>query len=164
MAARGEVPPSRPQAPSVASARLPPVTQHPLSRLGAPESLSLRGHAPSGQEPAGGSGCTRAPPPPPPGPELRPRFRGARSPQPLPEASARADPGKPKLPVFGQRADIGNPAVSRASFINRRISLLSQPGTQLRIEADERCATHDVDQISGKVYQLQAVSATPSKT
>nr|XP_014431685.2 EF-hand calcium-binding domain-containing protein 6-like [Pelodiscus sinensis] len=37
----------------------------------------------------------------------------------------------------GQRADIGNPAVSRASFINRRISLLSQPGTQLRIEADE---------------------------
>nr|XP_042697966.1 EF-hand calcium-binding domain-containing protein 6-like isoform X3 [Chrysemys picta bellii] len=141
MAARGEVPSSRPQAPSTASPRLPPVIQHPLSRLGDPERLALRGYAPCGQQPAGGSGGTRAPPQQPPEPELLlPPFRGARSllsPRQPQENSARADPGKPKLPLFGQRADTGNPAVSRASFASSRTSLLSQPGTQLRIEADE---------------------------
>ncbi|XP_044875314.1 EF-hand calcium-binding domain-containing protein 6-like isoform X4 [Mauremys mutica] len=144
MAARGEVPPSRPQpAPSAASPRLPPVIQHPLSRLGDPGRLALRGYAPCGQQPAGGSGGggTRAPPQQqPPEPELLPPFRGARSllaPQQPQETSARASPGQPKLPLFGQRADIGNPAASRASFASSRTSLLSQPGTQLRIEADE---------------------------
>ncbi|XP_034627963.1 EF-hand calcium-binding domain-containing protein 6-like isoform X4 [Trachemys scripta elegans] len=141
MAARGEVPSSRPQAPSTASPRLPPVIQHPLSRLGDPERLALRGYAPCGQQPAGGSGGTRAPPQQPPEPELLlPPFRGARSllsPRQPQENSARADPSKPKLPLFGQRADTGNPAVSRASFASSRTSLLSQPGTQLRIEADE---------------------------
>ncbi|XP_005282043.2 EF-hand calcium-binding domain-containing protein 6-like isoform X2 [Chrysemys picta bellii] len=141
MAARGEVPSSRPQAPSTASPRLPPVIQHPLSRLGDPERLALRGYAPCGQQPAGGSGGTRAPPQQPPEPELLlPPFRGARSllsPRQPQENSARADPGKPKLPLFGQRADTGNPAVSRASFASSRTSLLSQPGTQLMIEADE---------------------------
>ncbi|XP_039398196.1 EF-hand calcium-binding domain-containing protein 6-like isoform X4 [Mauremys reevesii] len=139
MAARGEVPCSRPQpAPSTASPRLPPVIQHPLSRLGDPGRLALRGYAPCGPQPAGGSGGTRAPPQQP--PEPLPPFRGARSllaAQQPQETSARASPGQPKLPLFGQRADVGNPAASRASFASSRTSLLSQPGTQLRIEADE---------------------------
>nr|XP_048703908.1 EF-hand calcium-binding domain-containing protein 6-like isoform X4 [Caretta caretta] len=179
MAARGEVPSGRPQAPSIASPRLPPVIPHPLSRLGDPERLALRGFAPRGQRPAGGSGGARAPPPQPPEPELlAPASRGARSlpaPRQPQEVSARAAPGKPKLPLFGtcrqsvgrgpqgaslppsrgswreppgraelpreestgQQADIGNSAVSRASFASSRTSLLSQPGGQLSIEADE---------------------------
>ncbi|XP_074922847.1 uncharacterized protein LOC142046914 [Chelonoidis abingdonii] len=141
MAARGQVPSSRPQpAPSTASPRLPPVLQHPLSRLGDPGRLVLRGYAPCGQRPAGGSGGTWAPPQQPPEPKLLPPFRGARSlqsPQQPQENPARAYLDKPKLPLFGQRADIGNPAVSRTSFASSKTSLLSQPGTQLRIEADE---------------------------
>ncbi|XP_038256136.1 EF-hand calcium-binding domain-containing protein 6-like isoform X2 [Dermochelys coriacea] len=168
MAARGEVPSGRPPAPSIASPRLPPVIQHPRSRLGHPERLALRGFAPRGQRPAGGSPPSRSCSPPsavlapsrPRRSRSRSRSRRRAPPaRPRPRPSSRCSvsagrawraarkgpvcprpPGLAELPreeSTGQQADIGNSVVSRASFASSRTSLLSQPGTQLRIEADE---------------------------
>nr|XP_014353279.1 PREDICTED: EF-hand calcium-binding domain-containing protein 6-like [Latimeria chalumnae] len=47
------------------------------------------------------------------------------------------DPGKVRLPVFGQRADVVSRAESRISLASSKATHLSRPGTHLRIEVDE---------------------------
>ncbi|MBN3301785.1 EFCB6 protein, partial [Amia calva] len=148
-----------PAAPHSAAPGRLPALQHPLSRLGDPESISLRGFSTDrGSTPKGNAEergrplaqedrldtlfrnqtarSSRAPGDRAPWPET-----GSPLPtRPIPggvEATAGADPEKPRLPVFGQRADFGSRAESRGSQSSSRASTVSRPGTQLRIEVDE---------------------------
>ncbi|XP_048383672.1 EF-hand calcium-binding domain-containing protein 6 [Stegostoma tigrinum] len=149
MAALGGVP--RP--PSHATPRLQYV-QHPLSRLGDPETISVRGFSRTGDK----TSADPFPGPDRPAPtdrsggkepmdsphygrskELQP-ARGAREslahvPEGV-EVTFGTDPEKPRLPIFGQRADLENRTESRISQ-SSKISNRSRPGTQLRIEIDE---------------------------
>nr|XP_033799338.1 EF-hand calcium-binding domain-containing protein 6-like [Geotrypetes seraphini] len=119
-------------APSSGLPRLP-VIQHPLSLLGDPETISLRGfsRAPSDTQ------SNRAPHAPEKGgltPILAPLQLH------IPEGVqivASADPSKTRLPIFGQRADIGSRAESQVSLASSRSISISRPGTQLRTEVDE---------------------------
>ncbi|XP_020372348.2 EF-hand calcium-binding domain-containing protein 6 [Rhincodon typus] len=149
MAALGGVP--RP--PSHATPRLQYV-QHPLSRLGDPETISVRGFsrtgdktsadpfpgpdrpAPTdrngGKEPVDSPHCGRSK-------ELQPARVPRESLGHIPEGvevTFGTDPEKPRLPIFGQRADLENRIESRMSQ-SSKISNRSRPGTQLRIEIDE---------------------------
>ncbi|XP_069055700.1 EF-hand calcium-binding domain-containing protein 6-like [Pleurodeles waltl] len=133
------------QLPQTSGSGLPrlPAIQHSLSRLGDPETLSLRGFSRAGGEPpevppvipskhtehsssSSSSGKDR-------GMKLAPLQHQ------IPEGVqvATVDPSKPRLPLFGQRADIGGRAESRVSVASTRASSLSRPGTQIRIEVDE---------------------------
>ncbi|XP_030048073.1 uncharacterized protein LOC115462198 [Microcaecilia unicolor] len=119
----------------VPSSGLPrlPVIQHPLSLLGDPETISLRGFSRAPCE----TQSNRAPHTPEkcgPAPILAPLQHN------IPEGVqviASADPSKTRLPIFGQRADIGSRAESQVSLASSRASSISRPGTQLRIEVDE---------------------------
>ncbi|XP_067838234.1 EF-hand calcium-binding domain-containing protein 6 [Heptranchias perlo] len=146
---------SRP--PSHAAPRLPHIP-HPLSRLGDPETISVRGFSrASDKQPAepplvpdkpasGAQGYGKEPMDQPSSgrrkererePEPRRVSRGSL--QHIPEGvevAFEAEPDKPRLPVFGQRADLESRTESRMSQISR-ISNTSRPGTQLRIEIDE---------------------------
>nr|XP_015201388.1 PREDICTED: EF-hand calcium-binding domain-containing protein 6-like isoform X1 [Lepisosteus oculatus] len=132
------------------SARLPAI-QHPLSRLGDPDSISLRGVAADSarapRETAGegerAEALSRSQ-----SRSLRPRLeKGPRperdSPFPLHqipegvEVAAAPAPERPRLPVFGLRAEIGGRAESRGSACSSRASTASRPGTQLQAEVDE---------------------------
>ncbi|XP_028657943.2 EF-hand calcium-binding domain-containing protein 6 [Erpetoichthys calabaricus] len=140
----------------VASGRLP-VIQHPLSRLGDPGTISLRGFSrdsfgkPLDEEnqhgrplaheeklghssrqqtsrnykslPEPERGVPTTPPPHhiPPGVEVTPAV----------------DSSKTRLPIFGQRADLGSRAESRVSQASSNVSSVSRPGTQMRLEVDE---------------------------
>ncbi|XP_043561761.1 EF-hand calcium-binding domain-containing protein 6 [Chiloscyllium plagiosum] len=149
MAALGGV--SRP--PSHLTPRLQYV-QHPLSRLGDPETISVRGFSRSGDK----TSADPFPGPDRPAPNDRNRRREpvdsphcGRSKELEPGGGPRVslacipegvqvtfgtDPDKPRLPIFGQRADLENRTDSRMSQ-SSRISNRSRPGTQLRIEIDE---------------------------
>lgn len=48
-----------------------------------------------------------------------------------------SEPNKTRLPIFGQRAGIASRTESRVSTASSRSSLVSRPGTQLRLEVDE---------------------------
>ncbi|XP_055487999.1 EF-hand calcium-binding domain-containing protein 6 [Leucoraja erinacea] len=129
---------SRP--PSHASVRLQHIP-HPLSRLGEPETITVRGFSRAGDKPdnepplrwpgpAGGSARE---------PREKNGSRGCHSLQHIPEGVEVAfgtDPGRPRMPVFGQRTDLESRSESRLSK-GSRISSTSRPGTQLRIEIDE---------------------------
>ncbi|KAM8938835.1 EF-hand calcium-binding domain-containing protein 6-like [Pelodytes ibericus] len=119
-----------------------PIIEHPLSRLGDPDTLSLRGFSRTG-------GLQ-------PEEEDKPQYREAlytasstysgRShhvsspkhtiPQGV-QVTFTSDSKKTRLPIFGQRADIGSRVESRVSTACSRSSSVSRPGTQLRIEVDE---------------------------
>ncbi|XP_053556230.1 EF-hand calcium-binding domain-containing protein 6-like [Bombina bombina] len=119
-----------------------PVIEHPLSRLGDPETLSLRGFSRAGgaRDDNEEIPCDRK----------TPQTASSRNtdksltltpvkhqiPQGV-QVTAAADQSKARLPIFGQRADIGSRAESRASAVSSRSSAISRPGTQLRIEVDE---------------------------
>ncbi|XP_078252932.1 EF-hand calcium-binding domain-containing protein 6 [Rhinoraja longicauda] len=118
---------SRP--PSHASVRLQHIP-HPLSRLGEPDTITVRGFSRAG---AGDK------------PDTEPRQgQGSRRGcqdllQHIPEGvevTFGTDPGRPRLPVFGQRTDLESRPESGLSK-GSRISNRSRPGTQLRIEIDE---------------------------
>ncbi|XP_072113230.1 EF-hand calcium-binding domain-containing protein 6 isoform X1 [Mobula birostris] len=137
---------SRP--PSHTSLRLQHIP-HPLSRLGDPDTITVRGFSRAGDRPPGelplrwerpaasARSCGR---------ELRERetearqaCRGPATLQHIPEGvevSFGTDPDRPRLPIFGQRTDLESRAESRMSKCSR-ISNSSRPGTQLRIEIDE---------------------------
>uniref|UniRef100_UPI00398F3BE9 EF-hand calcium-binding domain-containing protein 6 n=1 Tax=Pristiophorus japonicus TaxID=55135 RepID=UPI00398F3BE9 len=139
MAATGGV--SRPA--SHASPRLQHI-QHPLSRLGDPETITVRGFSRGSDKPAAEPPLVAARP----AASARSYGKEQRERQPEPrrgtlqhipegvEVVFGADPDKPRLPVFGQRADLEGRTESRMSQ-SSRISTTSRPGTQLRIEIDE---------------------------
>ncbi|XP_077333434.1 EF-hand calcium-binding domain-containing protein 6-like [Lithobates pipiens] len=117
-----------------------PVIEHPLSRLGDPETLSLRGVSRPGDEQHEEEE------------ELYPRRNlqtasssySDRSLTPLKhhvpqgvQVTLSSEPNKTRLPIFGQRAGIASRAESRVSTASSRSSLVSRPGTQLRLEVDE---------------------------
>ncbi|XP_068124872.1 EF-hand calcium-binding domain-containing protein 6-like [Hyperolius riggenbachi] len=115
-----------------------PVIEHPLSRLGDPDTLSLRGVSRAGrahheEEPyarrnlqtASSSTSDRSLP-------LTPHHIPPRV-----QVTLSSDEKKARLPIFGQRADIASRAESRVSTASSRSSLVSRPGTQLRLEVDE---------------------------
>ncbi|XP_044146300.1 EF-hand calcium-binding domain-containing protein 6-like isoform X1 [Bufo gargarizans] len=118
-----------------------PIIEHPLSRLGDPETLSLRGFSRADmayhREEV---------------PETRRNIHTALSSyrdRSLPltplkhhipegvQVNIATDQNKTRLPIFGQRADIGSRAESRVSTATSRDSFVSRPGTQLRLEVDE---------------------------
>ncbi|KAG8592119.1 hypothetical protein GDO81_000416 [Engystomops pustulosus] len=118
-----------------------PIIEHPLSRLGDPETLSLRGvsRADVGLREEEGSHTRR---------NLQTAMSSYRDrslpPTPLthhiPEGvqvTIATDQNKTRLPIFGQRADIGSRVESRVSTATSRSSFVSRPGTQLRLEVDE---------------------------
>ncbi|KAG2465474.1 EFCB6 protein, partial [Polypterus senegalus] len=140
----------------VASGRLP-VIQHPLSRLGDPGTISLRGFSrdsfgkPLDEENQHGRTLAH---------EEKPghssRQQTSRSCKSLPEpergvpttlpphhippgveVTPAVDPSKTRLPIFGQRADLGSRAESRVSQASSKASSVSRPGTQMRLEVDE---------------------------
>ncbi|XP_078418371.1 EF-hand calcium-binding domain-containing protein 6 [Cetorhinus maximus] len=138
---------------SQASPRLQHI-QHPLSRLGDPETISVRGFSRASDKPLAD------PPLVPDRPALSDRSRG-KEPMDSPHSGRRkelepnrtprgslhhipegvevtfgTDPDKPRLPIFGQRADLEGRTESRMSQ-NSRTSNRSRPGTQVRIEIDE---------------------------
>ncbi|XP_053314267.1 EF-hand calcium-binding domain-containing protein 6-like [Spea bombifrons] len=118
-----------------------PVIEHPLSRLGDPDTLSLRGSRTGGtyldeEEEA----------------HFRQTLHTASSSysdkslhlaplkHQIPEGvqvTVASDSSKTRLPIFGQRADIGSRAESRVSAASSRSSSVSKPGTLSRIEVDE---------------------------
>ncbi|XP_041444988.1 EF-hand calcium-binding domain-containing protein 6 isoform X2 [Xenopus laevis] len=118
-----------------------PVIEHPLSRLGDPDTLSLRGVSRSGSaQPEEEIPWTTKPPQ-----TASSNYSGKRS-QHSPvnhhipagvQVTVASDQNKARLPIFGQRADIGSRAESRVSDGSSRSSSFSRPGTQLRIEVDE---------------------------
>ncbi|XP_069756339.1 EF-hand calcium-binding domain-containing protein 6 [Narcine bancroftii] len=132
---------SRP--PSHTSARLQHIP-HPLSRLGDPDTITVRGYSRAADKPpaelplvrdrpaASVRSCGREP-------REKQASRGAPTLQHIPEGvevAFGADPDRPRLPIFGQRTDLESRAESRASKGGRLINT-SRPGTQLRIEIDE---------------------------
>ncbi|XP_069487607.1 EF-hand calcium-binding domain-containing protein 6-like [Ambystoma mexicanum] len=119
-----------------------PVIQHSLSRLGDPETLSLRGFSRAGGDPPegppgmGGRHTSRS------SPSSSGKDRGlqlAPLQHHIPEGVqvTSADPAKTRLPLFGQRAEIASRSESRTSAASSRASTVSRPGTQVRIEVDE---------------------------
>ncbi|XP_075466386.1 EF-hand calcium-binding domain-containing protein 6-like [Ascaphus truei] len=119
-----------------------PVIEHPLSRLGDPDTLSLRGFSRAGGSPQEQEEV------PWPGRALQSASStySDKNPQLSPlkhhipqgvQVSIASDNSKARLPIFGQRADIGSRAESIASAASSRSSSMSRPGTQLRIEVDE---------------------------
>ncbi|XP_043920865.1 EF-hand calcium-binding domain-containing protein 6-like [Protopterus annectens] len=129
-----------------------PAIPHPISRLGDPETISLRGYSRlSAREPDYGI----AAPPVDRGEGNRSLMKmrdGNSSPgtgrdrvtTPLlyniPEGvkvTVAADSDKPRLPIFGQRTDLLSRADSHRSQDSGRSNCTSRPGTQFRIEVDE---------------------------
>lgn len=119
-----------------------PIIEHPLSRLGDPETLSLRGfsradvtHPREEEVPQSRRNIQTA----------LSSYRDRSLPltplmHHIPEGVQVAiaiDQNKTRLPLFGQRADIGGRAESRVSTATSRSSFVSRPGTQLRLEVDE---------------------------
>ncbi|XP_048852401.1 EF-hand calcium-binding domain-containing protein 6 isoform X4 [Brienomyrus brachyistius] len=142
-----------------ASLRLP-IIQHPLSRMADPESISLKGHSTNGAKEAAFCGTRRGRPlsHEEGSPLIRshtskskrlPRFekdawmeedRHPLSPPHIPEGvkvTSAADPDKPRLPIFGQRAAAGSRAESLSSWTTCRTSFAMCPGTRLRIQVDQ---------------------------
>ncbi|XP_075053076.1 EF-hand calcium-binding domain-containing protein 6-like [Mixophyes fleayi] len=118
-----------------------PVIEHPLSRLGDPDTLSLRGFSRAGvsQHGADEDEHTR---------RNRQTACSSYSDRSLPltpkhhipqgvQVTIAPDQSQTRLPIFGQRADIGSRAESRESAASSRSSFVSRPGTQQRIEVDE---------------------------
>ncbi|KAM9330416.1 EF-hand calcium-binding domain-containing protein 6-like [Gastrophryne carolinensis] len=118
-----------------------PVIEHPLSRLGDPDTLSLRGVSRAGaakHEEEEGQHSRR---------NLHTAstsYSDRRLLTPLRhdipsgvEVTLAADQTKTRLPIFGQRADIASRAESRGSTASSKSSVVSRPGTQLRLEVDE---------------------------
>ncbi|XP_029442190.1 EF-hand calcium-binding domain-containing protein 6-like [Rhinatrema bivittatum] len=113
--------------------RLPRI-QHPLSLLGDPDTISVRGFSRA----QGELQSNRAPSTPEKG-DLAPILAPLQQ-QHIPEGMqviVSANPSKMRLPIFGQPADIGSRAESRVSLASSRASSMSRPGTQLRIDVDE---------------------------
>ncbi|XP_033890757.3 EF-hand calcium-binding domain-containing protein 6 [Acipenser ruthenus] len=143
---------------SVASCRFPTI-QHPLSRLGDPDTISLRGFSKaSGRNPSESEAEQGRPLANEERHDTLYRSQSSKSYRcftgrdpdtervgPLPlqhipegvEVIPVTDPNKTRLPIFGQQADIGSRAESRVSQTSSRASTVSRPGTQLRIEVDE---------------------------
>ncbi|XP_063776809.1 EF-hand calcium-binding domain-containing protein 6-like isoform X3 [Pseudophryne corroboree] len=118
-----------------------PVIEHPLSRLGDPDTLSLRGFSRAGGsqheaeeeehirrnlQTASSSCSDRSLP-------VTPKHHIPQGVQ----VTIAPDQSKTRMPIFGQRSDIGSRAQSRESSASSRSSRVSRPGTQLRIEIDE---------------------------
>ncbi|KAM4052574.1 EF-hand calcium-binding domain-containing protein 6-like isoform 2-T2 [Anomaloglossus baeobatrachus] len=118
-----------------------PIIEHPLSRLGDPEMLSLRGF--SRTDPAYHREEV---------PQTRRSMQTALSSyrdRSLPltllkpnipegvQVTIANDQNRTRLPIFGQRADIGSRAESRVSTATSTSTVVSRPGTQLRLEVDE---------------------------
>ncbi|KAM4708958.1 EF-hand calcium-binding domain-containing protein 6-like [Discoglossus pictus] len=133
---------SRLLAPQGSSLPRLPVIEHPLSRLGDPDTLSLRGFSRAGGTQPDEQEI------PWPRKSLRTASSGysEKSAQLAPlkhhvppgvQVTTASHNSKTKLPIFGQRADIGSRAESRVSGISSVSSSVSRPGTQLRIEVDE---------------------------
>ncbi|XP_069600420.1 EF-hand calcium-binding domain-containing protein 6-like [Ranitomeya imitator] len=116
-----------------------PIIEHPLSRLGDPETLSLRGFSRvdivQQREEV---------------PQTRRSIHTALSSYrnrslPLTPLKPHIPEGvqvtiandKTRLPIFGQRADIGSRSESRVSTATSTSTFVSRPGTQLRLEVDE---------------------------
>ncbi|KAE8629793.1 hypothetical protein XENTR_v10000593 [Xenopus tropicalis] len=118
-----------------------PVIEHPLSRLGDPDTLSLRGVSRAGSAQPEEEGLWPTKPPK----TASSNYSDKRSQfSPLNhnipagvQVTVASDENKTRLPIFGQRADIGSRAESRVSDASSRSSSFSRPGTQLRIEVDE---------------------------
>ncbi|XP_072038422.1 EF-hand calcium-binding domain-containing protein 6-like [Amphiura filiformis] len=138
-----------------------PNIQHPLSRLGDPDKMNVRGlSSRQGKRPATSGSLNIAPRAPDQVPfsNLTPRVsrsaagfgpRDGETPsrRSLPkiphlyssipegiETFESSDPNKARLPVFGARADIASRAESRINIASRASS---RPGTQVRLEVDE---------------------------
>ncbi|XP_073498707.1 EF-hand calcium-binding domain-containing protein 6-like isoform X2 [Phyllobates terribilis] len=117
-----------------------PIIEHPLSRLGDPETLSLRGFSradvahhrekvPQTRRSIHtvlSSYRDRSLPLTP----LKPHIPGV-------QVTIANDQNKTRLPIFGQRADIGSRTESRVSTATNTSTFVSRPGTQLRLEVDE---------------------------
>ncbi|KAM4810047.1 EF-hand calcium-binding domain-containing protein 6-like [Rhinophrynus dorsalis] len=128
--------------PGSAMPRLP-VIEHPLSRLGDPGTLSLRGVSRNGKgQPEEEENVPLVKKAPRTASSTSSDMRSTLSPlnHHIPQGvqvTVSSDQNKTKLPVFGQRADIGSRAESRVSAASSKSSSVSRPGTQLRIEVDE---------------------------
>ncbi|XP_075705752.1 EF-hand calcium-binding domain-containing protein 6-like [Rhinoderma darwinii] len=119
-----------------------PIVEHPLSRLGDPETLSLRGIS------RADVARHRDEELPPPRRNIQTTL-SSYSDRSLPLTPLRhhipedvlvaiaTDQNKTRLPIFGQRADIGSRAESGVSTDTSRSSFVSRPGTQFRLEVDE---------------------------
>ncbi|XP_056416023.1 EF-hand calcium-binding domain-containing protein 6-like isoform X2 [Hyla sarda] len=116
-----------------------PMIEHPLSRLGDPETLSLRGF--SRADVANHRDKEAS--------QTRRSIQTASSCRSLPltpskhhipegvQVTIATDQNKTRLPIFGQRADLESRADSRVSTATSRSSSVSRPGTELRLEVDE---------------------------
>ncbi|XP_069833839.1 EF-hand calcium-binding domain-containing protein 6-like [Dendropsophus ebraccatus] len=116
-----------------------PMIEHPLSRLGDPETLSLRGFSRADIAHHRDEEV----------PQTRRSIQTASTHRSLPltplkhqipdgvHVTVASDQNKTRLPIFGQRADIGSRAESRVSTATSRSSFVSRPGTELRLEVDE---------------------------
>ncbi|XP_035272825.1 EF-hand calcium-binding domain-containing protein 6 [Anguilla anguilla] len=149
--------------PSVASFRLP-VIQHPFSKMGDPETISLRGHTTEGArnhkvfaeerrrplsheerlDSVHRSQILKSNRAQQGGNELRlDRDTFTGPPLQIPEGvevTWAADPDKPRLPIFGQRACAVSRAGSSAGHSvvsSSRASSVSYPAAQLRIQVDQ---------------------------
>ncbi|XP_063314192.1 EF-hand calcium-binding domain-containing protein 6-like [Pelobates fuscus] len=133
---------SRLLAPAGSSLPKLPVIEHPLSRLGDPDTLSLRGfsragsgvhledneeHLREGLHTASSAYSDKS---------LHLNSPKYHIPQGV-QVTAAASSSKARLPIFGQRAAIGSRAESRVSVVSSTSSSVSRPGTQLRLEVDE---------------------------